>query len=466
MLAQVKSIVARSPWIWTLVAWCWLDLPTFAWWGGFASLRQLWHSPMGFISPRPGPDHLLAAGWYGVGVAILVLAYPWLAESRPQTGLIGRWIVPAAALVLATVSFPVVSRDMFAYYGEWRLLTIYHQNPMLTPVDLVPHWRSDPWLVMAGWQRTVNPYGPAWFLLLAALGKVLPLNFLGFFVLWKAMALLITGVTGYLVNRIRPGQGLRYLMHPVVAIEFLVNGHNDLLMVGLGILAYFLWTHKLWVWAGLAAGLSVATKYISVLALAWLTLINRGWRSRLVMACTATAAGLATLAPFWHGIATLLGPEAAAHLFLRSPAFVVQGMLVHLTGMPRLESRHWAFLGASGLFLMLYGWTSIRFIYTRDPVYLGDALLEAALVLMSWLQFWYVSWSLPFYVMSRSVRAHRMVYFLAYLEWVRVVGWPLGLPAVMQVVQLLFIWLGLGWALARKDGRRRLWGPELRGTER
>ena len=34
----------------------------------------------------------------------------------------------------------------------------------------------------------------------------------------------------------------------------------------------------------------------------------------------------------------------------------------------------------------------------RDPIHLGNAMLSAALVLMSWLRSWYLSWALPLYV--------------------------------------------------------------------
>jgi hypothetical protein len=68
-------------------------------------------------------------------------------------------------LALATASFPFVSHDLFVYFGELRVMAVHHYNPMLTPVSHIPRWRTDPWLRLGGWQKTVNPYGPAWFLL-------------------------------------------------------------------------------------------------------------------------------------------------------------------------------------------------------------------------------------------------------------------------------------------------------------
>ncbi len=451
------------------LAWLWLDVPTFLWWSGRASIGQMLRSPLGFLSTNRHIDHVWAGAWYFVGVGLLLLSYqPFIEawESRTRKP----WHLALLLLLLASASFPFVSHDLFSYFGEWRTMAIYHRNPMITPVATISHWRSDLWLVRAGWQRTVNPYGPVWFGLVDLLGRLAPTGFVGFFVVWKATVLLSTLLTGLLVNRLRPGTGIRYLLHPVVGIEFLANAHNDVIMMSLAVASFFLWTRRRWVAAGVCAGLSVATKYITLLALGWLVVWPEAWKSRVKVAIPALAVGVLSLVPFWHGLATLAGTLDATHLFLRSPAFIIQGTLVHLLHMPRVMSRHWAIVATTLLFFCIYVATSLRFWRTQDPIYMGDALLAAALIFMSWLQFWYLGWALPFYLTSAHARAQTMVRYLAYLEIVRVVGWPFGLPVILQIAQVFLIWTPVGWGLwklwrgAEGRGRYRPWQLLGRGN--
>jgi hypothetical protein len=441
----MNTRIAARPFHWMTLAWLWLDIPTILWCTGVSHLSTLLKSPLGLLSANLPLDRTYAALWYGLGVGFLIWTYQhvgqaWSQGKRP-------WGLIAVILMLSAVSFPFVSHDIFVYFGEWRTITIYHHNPMVTPIAAIPRWHRDVWLVRAGWQKSVNPYGPGWFLWLEGWSRILPQDFGAFFVWWKSMTLLGTTLSAWMLNKMRAGSGVRFLLHPVIGIEFLANGHNDVLMMVLAVLSLWLWRRKAWVWAGLAAGLSAAMKYVSVLPLAWLALKPQRWSQRFTVAGFAVAAGLLCLVPLWRGPNTLLGPLGTTHLYLRSPAFIVQGTLVHLTHLSRAHSRMWASLAVTAAFLALYVRAAHQFYKTQDPVYLGDALLATALVLMSWLQFWYLSWSLPFYLVSRRERAARLVQYLAYLEIVRTTGWPLGLPAALQILQVLMIWVPLNWIL-------------------
>lgn len=436
----------RFPAHWSVAAWLWLDLPTFMWWLGLDRWHTLWRSPAAVVFQSPTWDHVAAALWYALGLCVLVASYRPLTDhmkAYPRANI----PMMCAMIALATLSFPFVSHDLFVYYAEWRVMAIHHVNPMLTPVSQIPYWRHDTWLALGGWQKTVNPYGPAWFLLVRTLGGIAP-HFVGFFIVWKTVALLSVLTTAWFVERlVKNGGGLRYLFHPVVSVELLSNAHNDTVMMALAVLAYLLWTHRRWTIAGVIIGASIATKYISGIVWAWMVAASPDFKSRLSTCLGAIIAGLGLIIPFWHGPKTLFGPLGAVHLFLRSPAFVIQGTLVHLSHMPRGRARHWAFLSTTTLFVLIYLFLSRQFSKSRDPIWIGDALLAAALVLMSWMQFWYISWSLPFYLLSRQPRATRMVSYLAGLELVRALGWPLGLPADIQIMETVAIWGGLIWAI-------------------
>lgn len=446
---KLSGHLARNPLEWAIGAWLVLDIPTLLWLTQLVPLRTIWHARLS-VGPQFTAEHLLLSCWYLSAVGALVLVYRpllgWLARApRPR-----RIAIMAVLSVLACASFPFVSHDLFVYYAEYRMMAMHHANPMITAVASLPHWHRDAWLMLGGWVKSANPYGPLWFLLVRVVGGTLP-GFVGFFLVMKALALAATVTTAAAASRIKPGAAPQVLLHPLVAIEFLANGHNDAVMTALLLLGYLLWRTRRWTLAGGAAGLSVATKYISVVAAIILLASVPGWRHRLWSLTGGVFMGALCLLPFWRGWATLKAPLQANHLFLRSPAFVIQGTLVHVLRLTRADARHWAALLAVGAFVVLYGLTMGAFLRRRDPLYIADALLAAGLVLMTWLQFWYVTWALPFYILSSQPRAQRMVSYLAYLEVVRVIGWPDGLPATIQVLQAAAVWSGLVW----------VWWPRL-----
>lgn len=463
VIKSLRSMETHGVW-WMAAGWLWFDLPALAWIMG-SNPVELWSlSPLAFISLPPPWLPLLVALWYVIGAAAVIGGF-WGVTKNPSSSKLRTAGVLVA--LLATVSLPFASHDMFAYFGEIVSTGVYHVNPMTTPISDIPAWWANPWLARAGWQTTVNPYGPIWYVLIKACGT---LSFTEFFWIWKTVCLLSVLVLAALIERIHRGRGWEFVLHPAVGIELMANGHNDVLMLLFMGGGYWLWTQKRWVLSGLAMGVSFGVKYVSVILFPVLALAGMGGAAVLwgLAVLFPFAAGLL---PFWSGPGTLGAPLHNTHLFLRSPAWIIQGVLVHLAHWPRDLAQRVA--GRAGLagWIAVYVPLGFQYLRTRRVIWLGDVMMALAVLGMSWMQYWYLTWALPFYCLSTAPRSRSMIMAIALAEIIRSLGMSFGgnMPVIVQLAEVMALWGLLGWGVkARFDAAHaaRVHGmePDLAGS--
>lgn len=142
-----------------------------------------------------------------------------------------------------TFSYTAFSHDIFNYIFDAKIVTAYQENPYQHKALDYP---SDPMLSFMHWTHRTYPYGPIWLVL------TVPVSFLGLqyflptyflFKMLMAGAFLLTlywiekiGKT-YLANGILPLAFFAF--NPLVLMEALVAGHNDLAMMALAVIACF-----------------------------------------------------------------------------------------------------------------------------------------------------------------------------------------------------------------------------------
>ncbi len=146
--------------------------------------------------------------------------------------------ITAGILIL---SYPFLSRDLFNYMFDARILTVHHANPYLHAALDFP---DDQWLRFMHWTHRSYPYGPT-FLPLTLIPSFLSM---GKFVLnllfFKAMFAGVYIWTVYMLSKIKKEYGLFFATHPVVLIEGLVNNHNDLIAVMFAIMGIYYGSSK------------------------------------------------------------------------------------------------------------------------------------------------------------------------------------------------------------------------------
>ncbi len=157
-----------------------------------------------------------------------------------------RQIVKLILLVslLAILSYPALSHDIFNYMFDARIVTKYHLNPYFFKANDFP---SDLWVRFMHWTHRYYPYGPIWLIL------TLPFSYLGLgkFVLtlmnFKLMFFLFHLGNLYLIYKITqklyPDYKLVslafYGLNPLIISESLISPHNEVMMLFFALAALY-----------------------------------------------------------------------------------------------------------------------------------------------------------------------------------------------------------------------------------
>ena len=257
---------------------------------------------------------LMLLGWCGYALAVLSGYQGATLQPRRLC-----WIIGGAALVSAISGPPLLSHDVYAYAAHGRLYADYGMNPYFTHSSFLKS-RHDPVSAYITWD---NPtvYGPVWTwieIASAALTRTAGLwTQIVLLKLVEAAALIAAALAGRrLTQRLCPGrENLTLLaigLNPLLLLEGLGSGHNDLLLIAFFLLAALCFTEKKYALAAVLLGLSVGVKLITLAVLPWL--LWQYLRSGEAKVYGKAAVGLLLVAlptvmafsPLWHGAATLV----------------------------------------------------------------------------------------------------------------------------------------------------------------
>lgn len=169
-------------------------------------------------------------------------------------------LVPVTAIILL-FSFPGFSYDIFNYMTTARVAYTHKENPYIVMPVEIP---NEPGLAYTRAANKVALYGPAWLLLTwiphtLGQGNVW-LTILSF----KAFVALFYVAMLYLIWKITKNikQVLFFGLNPLVLIEVLVSGHNDIVMMVPALLAFGAASKNIWkrvfAW-GVSVGVKGAT---------------------------------------------------------------------------------------------------------------------------------------------------------------------------------------------------------------
>jgi len=155
------------------------------------------------------------------------------------------WLLIGMCVGILLFSYPAFSHDIFNYLFDARVVTKYGMSPWhVKPLD----FPSDTWIRFMRWTHRPTVYPPIW------IGLSLIPSFLGFakflptLYLFKIMA--TTGFLGSCLLIYKLAQKLKhknplftlvlFAFNPLVIIETLVNGHSEIIMIFLALLALYL----------------------------------------------------------------------------------------------------------------------------------------------------------------------------------------------------------------------------------
>ena len=208
---------------------------------------------MAYAAPRAVDDRVV--GWWYVPGApsgratSLVLVYlgmaalccAWLGLGRALPSRRGLLLVAAAWALPLALAPPLFSRDVYSYLAQGTILALGH-SPYHTAPDALaglghPHVLA---AVSPFWRHTTAPYGPLFLGLVALITAVVGSHLVAGVLLTRALELIGAVLLAIYVPRLARSLGTDArralwlgLLSPLVTLELLAAGHNDLLMAGM-----------------------------------------------------------------------------------------------------------------------------------------------------------------------------------------------------------------------------------------
>ncbi len=250
---------------------------------GFSSLTGL---NLGFTDKYWFDATLFTAAMVGL-FWLYYLGYIYM--RRVRLDAIWIFLSTGAFGILQLLNPYLLSRDVFAYSIIGRMLPVYGQNPLRSPIQNFPF---DPNFEFLTFKQGFNNYGPVWTLFSSGIGAIATDNVAVQVLFYRLAALVFHLLNGFLIWKIaeqihpkyQAASTLLYLWNPLLLLE-LGNAHNDFFLTFF-ILAGLWFFIKSWRWTGLVVTAFAPLSKIIVVMLVpgYIVLLARqgtGWSRRL-----------------------------------------------------------------------------------------------------------------------------------------------------------------------------------------
>ena len=203
-----------------------------------ATIVTLTFFSFGFIDPNLSSSQnfltdvvykrsLFASILYVCIILILFFCYSKLLKHAAP-----RWIFLVLGLLI--FSYPSFSYDIFNYILTAKVAYLYKENPYVVMPIEIP---NEPMLAYTRAANKLALYGPSWIILTSIPFMLGMGNIATQIVSFKLFVFLFYGAMVYLIFKKtkRLDQAMFFALNPLVFVETLVSGHNDIVMMALSI---------------------------------------------------------------------------------------------------------------------------------------------------------------------------------------------------------------------------------------
>jgi hypothetical protein len=372
----------------------------------------------------------------GLGYGLLLLGLFWLfwrlflfvwEGKRPLSPHLLFGITIIFGLILLN-TYPINATDVYRYIIRGRVKSIHQQSQFELPPDAFP---ADPFAQYAGeWSSETTPYGPAWEMVATAVTTFSQDDlFLGL-LLFKGIGLLNVLGVGYLIWRLNDKQAhgrraavtLLWCWNPAILLTFVVNGHNDVLMLlWLLIGVWFIRQKRLTV-GFLFMVIAMLTKPIALLALPFYFIANLrqllNWRNRIQYAAMTFVGTLllilVTFLPFGSplDLVVRLARESYGGAGFSLTALI---LLINQAAGRLISSLLILQLAQVGLILFLL-WAMWLSVNGRSAHKSAQESLAVYILHAANFRLWYATWLFPWSLISQSTTG-KLSYQLKVTMW-------------------------------------------------
>lgn len=288
---------------------------------------------------------------YGFLLVGLFILYGLVLRSihQKQLSIRSLWVLIILTFVLLVFSYPAFSYDFFNYMFTAKTVLLYHKNPYeIIPLQFTGY---ESWLSFLHWTHLPSAYAPAWIAL-----TLIPYFFgFGYFllILWNFKLtigffyLLSVWAIGKLLekeNKTVQMMGIAlFALNPLILIESLVSGHNDIVMMGIAALALVFLSRKNYIYSFFFLSLSIALKEITIVLLP----LYISWKHRFFPFVLMSVGLVLFLLVFkremlpWYGIWVLPFAALIPNISFYMPLVYGFSLGLLLSYMPFLYYGHW-----------------------------------------------------------------------------------------------------------------------------
>lgn len=217
--------------------------------------------------------YLIVVAWWMAFLGVMGMI--WRQPTKAK-----EWVIPllVVTVLILFAGHNAHSRDIYNYLFNAKMVTQYQADPHVqTALD----FPDDPWIRFMHNVHTPAPYAYGWTWLslvpfvLSGAGKSFLLTYLAMRA-WMVLGWgVFLGAVWWALGKsdaLRTRRWERWSLlafHPLVLMEVLLNGHNDVWMMAPAAAAYgfLLWKpRRFWQWGAIAGllGLSVAVKFVTI----------------------------------------------------------------------------------------------------------------------------------------------------------------------------------------------------------
>ncbi|HVZ67447.1 MAG TPA: hypothetical protein VG917_04230 [Patescibacteria group bacterium] len=214
-------------------------------------------------------DRILVSLIYLLYMVLFFILYFLLIKNINRVPAVIKSSILPTVIVLAFLifSYPtIISYDVFNYAATAKVTFGYRENPyIIMPIE----FRQDSLLRFTQAANKIALYAPFW-ILISFIPFVLAFgNYLVLIYLFKLLAAIFLIGCVYLLLKLsdKPNPALYFALSPLVLVETIVSGHNDIVMMFLALAAFYFAKNKKILISLVFIFLSILIKYSTIVLL-------------------------------------------------------------------------------------------------------------------------------------------------------------------------------------------------------
>lgn len=356
-----------------------------------------------------------------LGIIILAAFWGFIGVFKYASNSHINWSYLGLLTLTVFMAFPALSRDIFDYNNANRVAFLHQQNPWIYPAKTFP---DDSEIYYGSWITRASVYPPVSFLLSTGVYYLFGYEVIPALIGFKLLAVGLFLTIGYLLWKHLPSNKQKYAylfwFNPLILIEFIGNGHNDLALSLFVVLGFIVMLNKQIFLSGIFFILGILAKFSIGLyvPIIWLKQVRKqpvtafGW---LVGILAGIALGFMLMGE--SGTYLLANLSDQFSVYLHSIPSFLRLLLMGFLGQERQEAAEviqkvitlTIFLGISGYYLL------------KRKLTLADQM-SVVMMLYLWIQApmlqpWYIAWYLPLIslVKNNRIRVAGIVFCLSSL---------------------------------------------------